>query len=50
MQPKQADKILKKIEELAARIESDKQLESIDPRYAITAKWIDTDITNVSLD
>ncbi len=47
MMPEQADEKLREIERLAREIEEDEELQGIDPRYAVTAKWIDTDIENV---
>lgn len=32
------------IEKLAQEIEFDKELEELEPRYRIMAKWIDTDL------
>jgi len=49
MNTDQADEILDQIENLATQIELDEELAEADGRYKITAKWIDTDITNVSL-
>jgi hypothetical protein len=49
MNIKQADKKLERIRMLAEEIEDDEQLKKLDERYSITAKWIDTDIKNVSL-
>lgn len=43
---KQADKKLEQIRKLAEELENDKELLNIDPRYSITARWIDTDIDN----
>ena len=45
----EADEILSKINDLALEIEEDKELQRVDPRYAILAKWIETDIDSVSL-
>ena len=45
----EADEILSKINDLALEIEEDKELQRVDPRYAILAKWIETDIDAVSL-
>ncbi len=44
-----ADELLQQIADLALRIEEDDELARADPRYAILAKWIDTDIDTVSL-
>ena len=44
MTTEEADRKLATIERLAREIEYDKELEAIDDRYGITAKWIDTDI------
>lgn len=49
MQPEEADGILEQIKVLSWKIEMDEELSKIDDRYRITAKWIDTDIDNVSL-
>lgn len=46
MTPAQADQKLAQIEQLAREIETDEELKKIDPRYAITAMWIETDIEN----
>lgn len=45
----EADEILSKINDLALEIEEDKDLQRVDPRYAIVAKWIDTDVDSVTL-
>ena len=50
MTPKQADKKLEQIEKLAREIELDGELKQIDERYSFCAKWIETDINDVSLD
>jgi hypothetical protein len=44
----EANNNLKIIEELAWEMENDEALKNTDPRYAILAHWIDTDIENVS--
>lgn len=49
MTTEEADEKLETIRKLAEEIEEDVELAKIDERYWITAKWIDTDITNVSL-
>ncbi len=50
MTPAQADVKLREIQKLSDQIEFDKELEKTDERYRILAKWIDTDIQNVSVD
>lgn len=49
MRPEEADVLLAQINDLAWKIEMDEELSKIDERYRITAKWIDTNIDNVSL-
>jgi len=49
MTPEQADEKLEKIESLAREIEFDEELKKIDERYNVVAKWIETDINDVSL-
>ena len=45
----EADEILSKIADLALEIEEDTELQRVDPRYAIVAKCIDTDVDSVSI-
>ena len=45
----EAEEILQQIAYLANEIEEDEDLMQLDPRYAILAKWIDTDVGSVSL-
>ena len=45
----EADELLSKIADMALIIEEDAELERIDPRYAIIAKWIETDLDTVSV-
>lgn len=45
----EAEEILQQISDLANEIEEDEELMQLDPRYAILAKWIDTDVGSVSL-
>lgn len=44
-----ADMMLKAIQRMAEEIEEDDELAKIDERYRYCAKWIDADISNVSL-
>jgi len=44
----EAEQIREEIESLALKLESDQELKELDPRYAIMASWIDTDLENVS--
>jgi len=46
----EADALLDQIADIAARIELDDELRRADPRYAITAGWIDTDIEHCDPD
>ena len=46
MKPSEADEIFRQIQDLAKKVEHDKELFSIDERYSTTASWIDVDITN----
>ena len=48
MNTQEADEKLDLIEEIASEIENDEELADIDERYKITAKWIDTDISNAT--
>ena len=48
MTTEEADEKLEQIAALADEIENDDELATIDQRYSITAKWIDTDIENAS--
>jgi hypothetical protein len=50
MKKHEADEKLEQIQKLADEIASDEELRSIDPRYSITANWIDTDIDNTDPD
>ena len=49
MTTEEADEILEQIASLAQRLEEDAELKAIDPRYAILAKWCETDLDSVSL-
>lgn len=49
MTTQEADRMLERISDMAWDIEHDEELRELDPRYAITAKWIDTDIDNTDL-
>ena len=49
MTRQEADEKLEVINQLAMEIEEDEDLKSVDSRYYITAKWIDTDIENVDI-
>ncbi len=46
----EADEKLEQIQKLADEIANDDELRGIDPRYSITANWIDTDINNTDPD
>ena len=50
MKKRRANEIMAKIAKLAEEIEHDAELLAIDERYSIAASWIDTDISNVSLE
>lgn len=45
----EADEMLSKIADMALLIEEDAELERIDLRYSILAKWIETDLDTVSV-
>lgn len=49
MDIEKANEIFEEIERLARLVENDKELQEIDERYSITAKWIDTDISCCSV-
>lgn len=50
MDIKQAKEKVAIIERLVEEIYNDKELEKLEPRYKIAAKWCDMDIECVSLD
>ena len=50
MTTEEADEIFDEIERLAAQVEDDEELKALDPRYSITAKWIDCDIETTIID
>jgi len=46
----EADEKLEIIERIASEVEHDEELQKIDKRYSIMAKWIETDIECVDTD
>lgn len=50
MKIEDAQEKVKQIESLVEEIYNDKELEKLEPRYKIAAKWCDMDIESVSLD
>lgn len=45
----EADELLAEIADMAIRIEEDEELRRADPRYAVLAKWIETNLDTVSV-
>lgn len=45
----EAEELLQQIADLANEVEEDEELMQLDQRYAILAKWIDTDVGSVRL-
>lgn len=46
----EADDILAQIDALGARLIEDDELFQLDPRYAVLAQWLDTDLDYISLE
>ena len=49
MNIEEAEVIFSEIQELATKVELDEELKKIDERYSISASWIDTDVSNITL-
>lgn len=49
MTTQEADDLLAQIADMALLIEEDEDLKRVDPRYAIIAQWIDTNVDTVSV-
>ena len=45
----EAEELLQQIADLANEVEEDEELMQLDQRYAILAKWTDTDVGSVRL-
>lgn len=47
MQLAEAEEKRARIDALARELEADEELKALEPRYAVMAQWLDTDLDNV---
>jgi hypothetical protein len=49
MQLAEAEEKRARIDALARELETDEELKALEPRYAVMAYWLDTDLDNVDV-